>query len=124
MPYRYLPILFACAALGCQSAQRQDMMGPFPTAYRQIARDHLKSTLFDPYTVRDAMIAEPKISGPLIYRGWLICVRANAKNRFGGYTGLQATGIMVRQGSVIRSFKDAGMWCGDATYQPFPELTS
>src|SRR5690349_229557 len=66
---------------------------PDPTKYRMAVRDYLRTSLFDPYSVRDAQIGKPSpgsihIEGTLRHEaGWIVCVRANAKNRMGAYTG-------------------------------------
>jgi hypothetical protein len=42
---------------GCVSApQPTAETGPFPTRYREMAKEYLRRTLFDPYSVRDAEI--------------------------------------------------------------------
>ncbi len=92
-----------------------------------MARTYLRSTLFDPYSVRDAQIASPKLKGSFVLtdpsEGWTICVRANAKNRMGAYTGMQETVLLVRGDRVVSSTNGpAPYYCGDAQYEPFPEL--
>jgi hypothetical protein len=73
--------LALCGALaGCASTQSAS---DFPTDYRETIAQN-KSTLFkDPGSVQDAMIGVPKSS----MLGWQVCLKANAKNGFGGYTG-------------------------------------
>jgi uncharacterized membrane protein len=53
-----LAVMFVLA--GCQTDSRQLVSEPPPSNDRQIAADHLRRTLFDPYSVRDAEIARPK----------------------------------------------------------------
>jgi hypothetical protein len=54
-------------------------------------------------------------------QGWLVCVRANAKNRMGGYAGQQSTAMLIYQGSVVDT--DAGTdVCDTQDYGPFPEI--
>lgn len=100
---------------------------PFPPAYRETARAYLRSTLFDPYSVRDAQIAAPKLKGSFVLtdpsEGWTVCVRANAKNRMGAYTGLRETVLLFRGDKVASSTEGpAPYYCGEAQYEPFPEL--
>ena len=39
--------------------------GPYPAEYRKIAQEYVRSTFKDPYTIRDAYIAPPKLAlGP------------------------------------------------------------
>jgi hypothetical protein len=107
--------------------------GPQPETYRQIVLDNLKQTLFDPYSVRDAQISRPRpgsahLKGGFSHaEGWAVCVRANAKNRMGGYTGVRDTLLILRNGSVVAVQDDSTHYdvrtnCGGATYDPFPEL--
>lgn len=96
---------------------------PLPANYRELARAHLRSTLFDPYSVRDAMIAAPKNGGSGLYPGWAVCVRMNAKNRLGAYTGQSVTAVIMREGRVVHSVDETGwMFCQGVEYEPFPEL--
>lgn len=97
-----------------------------------MARDYLKKSLVDPYSVRDAEIAELVVqtSFHLIdpAPGWTICVRYNAKNRLGAYAGMTENALLVRGDRVTVSVNEltkptptAGM-CRDAKWAPFPEL--
>lgn len=81
------------------------------------ARDVMK----DPYSIRDAEISQfvPATSGP----DGNICVRANAKNGFGAYTGRTNWLIAVSGGKAVNA------WEGHAhcahpqiKWQPFPEI--
>jgi len=101
-------VLVALTLAGCSSTlQDQESYGPPPSNYRQMARDYLKRTLLDPYSVRDAEIAAPvvKHSFHLIdpLPGWTICVRYNAKNRMGGYVGLTENVLLVRNNRITVS---------------------
>jgi hypothetical protein len=61
---------------------------------------------------------------------WITCLRANAKNALGGYTGRQLTAVLISQGAIIdvkggpSELEDLGaMWCADhQNYEPFPEI--
>lgn len=83
----------------------------------------MRQVFIDPYSVRDAMIAAPKNGGSGLYPGWVVCVRANAKNRLGAYTGQQVTAITIRGGRVVQTIEETGwMFCQGVEYEPFPEL--
>lgn len=108
--------------------------GPFPTRYREMAKEYLRRTLFDPYSVRDAEIAEPAVKASIYLLdpapAWTICVRLNAKNRLGAYTGISEDALLVRGDRVIISLNELtrpsptiGM-CRDVKWAPFPELGS
>lgn len=123
-------IAIAAAALlaSCTGDEQLSITGtvdePPPANYREIAVAHLKQTLFDPYTVRDASIAAPKNGGSGLYPGWAVCVRLNAKNRFGAYTGQSTMALIMRGGKVVQSADENGwMFCQGVTYEPFPEIS-
>jgi len=91
----------------------------------------VKSTFFDPYSIRDAEIAPPKRAlGPSLNEDgfttpWVVCVKANAKNRMGAYTGRKVTALAVSGGKVVNSWGEteySQMVCGDVVYEPFPEI--
>jgi hypothetical protein len=99
-----------------------------------MAKEYLRKTLFDPYSVRDAEIAEPKVMSSFYLidpaPGWTICVRLNAKNRMGAYTGISEDTLLVRGDRVTISSSELTRpsptnWnCRDAKWAPFPELGS
>ncbi len=123
------------ALAGCVSTpQPTAETGPLPARYREMARDYLRKTLFDPYSVRDAEIAEPEVKSSIYLidpaPGWTICVRYNARNRMGAYTGLKENALLVRGDRVTISLNELttpaptiGM-CRAAKWAPFPELGS
>jgi len=110
-------------------------VGPYPANYREIAVRYLRQTLLDPYTVRDAQISKPKM-GKLFTdtmgvseAGWLVCFRANAKNRMGAYTGITDMVLAIRGNEVKASLGDPGKshyvvrtTCATEAYDPFPEM--
>jgi len=52
-----------------------------------MAKEYLRRSLVDPYSVRDAEIAEPVVKSSFYIvdpaPAWTICVRYNAKNQMG-----------------------------------------
>ena len=130
-------LLGALALAGCQSAggpvATTTAAEPPPANYREIIAAHVRETFFDPYTVRDAAIAPPK-TGQLsrtdaiaIERGWIVCVKANARNRMGGYIGNRPTAYLIRGGKVVTSHTGIEHYevrsnCADAAYTPFHEI--
>jgi len=93
----------------------------------QILRADLRRTLFDPDSLRDLEIKKPKQSWyrrmgfrqPVIY-GYETRVFFNAKNRMGGYTGLQKYFLFIRNGKTIRfvSWKEWCKFSGVSEYSP------
>ena len=98
-----------------------------PSNARAAALGYARQSFFDPYSVRDASISQPFVI-PYGLGGqsqaWVVCVRANAKNRMGAYAGMQET-LIVFEGDAIdasRSGRDVASACRSAQYGPFPEL--
>lgn len=120
---------------GCATSQTAPPDSAPPANYRALAKEYLRTTLFDPYSVRDAQVASPQWGdsaylldpGP----GWIICVRMNAKNRLGAYTGLKEDALLVRNGKVTissNSIVDTPSIpklysCRNAQWESFPELS-
>jgi hypothetical protein len=99
---------------------------PIPKNYKVLVAGLYRRLLKDPYSVRDAEISAPMNIADENRPGWTICVRANTKNGFGGYTGVKNVGLTIKDNDVVASFV-AEEWrvCQDATgYVPFPELTA
>jgi hypothetical protein len=124
----------SAALEGCATAPSEANVGPYPAAYREIARDYVRATFLDPYSIRDARIAQPKMGAIIIEGtlrhdpGWTVCVRANAKNRMGAYTGIKDTVLLMRDGRVVASLSDTPDHydirtnCADAKYERFAEV--
>jgi hypothetical protein len=128
-------LIVASMALGvtdCATAPTESNAGPYPENYKVLVRDFLRTSLFDPYTVRDAQIGAPEVGQILIEgtlrheTGWGVCFKANSKNRMGGYTGLKQTLILIRGNRVVGSnsdeFHDVRVKCAAARYEPFADL--
>jgi hypothetical protein len=118
---RFLCVAALTSALaGCAGgAQQQTDNGPPPNARGLIAAD--RARLFkDPDSIRDAQIGTINSS----MWGWQVCLRANAKNGFGGYGG-QTTYIatIYRNGSpILLQAPTIYDICSSDIYSPFPEI--
>jgi hypothetical protein len=82
------------------------LYGPYPTNYKEIVTKWLETQLVDPTSARIEWKDEPKPAdlgskGEHLY-GYLVTFTANARNRFGTYTGKQAHGALIRNGEVIK----------------------
>lgn len=125
-------VLLAIALLGCVTSQPQ-VNEPAPANYREIIARHVRESFLDPYSIRDASIAPPK-PGQLsrsdaiaVEQGWIVCFKANAKNRVGGYTGLKTTAYLIRGGIVITSHSGDDHYevrtsCAGVAYESFREV--
>lgn len=120
-------ILLAGVAVlsGCVSAEQLDKIygsqTPPTTAERAAAVTYVKTTFYDPYSIRDASISNAVTLLNTGYRS--ICVRFNAKNRMGGYVGMTSTSLRFQGPAIVSSLQDApGCNTARLTYSPFPEL--
>lgn len=105
--------------------------GPPPVNYRTTSAEWVRANFKDPFTIRDAEIAPPKPgTGPSLNADgfktpWIVCLRANAKNSMGAYTGRKMTALAYSGERIVNSFDEAhysGFVCQGASYQPFPEI--
>lgn len=90
----------ALTLTACASLNKPEDAGPLPTNYRQIIQENLKKYLVDPYSMRDVEISKPIPWYAVAKHGWLVCMRANTKNRAGGYTGLTDYSFHIVGGKV------------------------
>ncbi|RVG25055.1 hypothetical protein [Sinorhizobium meliloti] len=120
---RKLTIAAVVLALsGCQTAQEMFAHQKPVTADMKAqivagARDVLK----DPYSIRDAEIS---YSVPAQGGGTFVCVKANAKNGMGGYTGRKGWLIPFNKAGRIMNAFEGHPFCNytEIKYQPFPEI--
>jgi hypothetical protein len=78
--------------------------------------------VLDPYSIRDAEISNVVLFNAQA-RIEAVCVKANAKNGYGGYSGRQATSVSLRDGIILGATTD-DVRCLDPRlgYHPFKEL--
>lgn len=92
---------------GCESIPTGLVMqeaGPLPTRAQaeSTIRAHLQRALRDPSSMKDfAVVSGPDLllgtNAALNYeKAWLVCVEYNAKNAYGGYTGIKPEGYPLR----------------------------
>ena len=106
---------------GCAVKPDHAQIGPYPAEYRDLVKGHIDRTFFDPYTMRNVSISYPS-QGHLFFRqGWLVCVEANAKNRFGAYTGLKRQVYLINEDRVINSM-DGSRICSELALSPWPDM--
>lgn len=110
---RAVLIILAFCVSGCAGG---DIGAPVPDSYRDIVSSMLRSSLKDPYSVRDAQISAPS---PLVGGAQGVCVRFNAKNSYGAYTGIDTKAFVFRGGKAIEVMTFS---CAGLSYSPFPEM--
>ena len=121
----FLTVIAAIAVSGCVTeTQKQKFYAaqrPATPAERAAILDYAKTFYFDPYSMRDVSLSDavdPKKENTVAF-----CLRANAKNRMGAYTGLKTTALLMQNGKVTKAEEESFM-CADPrmTYTPFRDL--
>ncbi|HET9718292.1 MAG TPA: hypothetical protein VFP60_19140 [Pseudolabrys sp.] len=126
--------LAAAALAGCASEvgptaselkARWEAENVYPQSYRKDMLAFLRTYLNDPTHVREAGISQPalKYIGP--GERYVACVRYNARNTDGKYTGLKDGAATYVSGRLDRYFdakKEVRELCSNAVFNPFPEL--
>ena len=111
------------AASACVSVRVDDLVSaaapPSPQARARIV-EAARDALLDPYSVRDA-----EISYVGVFQNGLqfVCVRANAKNAFGGYTGRDTLAVYMKDNVPTGSGRNPQL-CNNANlrWTKFQEL--
>jgi len=87
----------ALALAGCATVEANSKMferqRPVTDLERMAILEHIRNSFFDPYSIRDAEIsnAVPTVELATSATKLRVCVKANAKNRMGGYAGRKTT---------------------------------
>lgn len=119
-------VVTVLALSGCVSSQEiqrveASQRPPSPSVKASIvnaARDYL----VDPYSVRDAEISSIVDATP-DGKIQAVCVKANSKNRMGGYTGRTAVSVRLVNNKPVGTLENAmGCHLPNMKYFPFPEL--
>jgi hypothetical protein len=82
--------------------------GAYPVKYKDIIMDWLYAHLYDPPSAKIEWQSEPRRAdlpdarGRKVY-GYLVLFSVNARNQFGGYTGKQTHGVLIRNGAVVQT---------------------
>lgn len=126
---KYILLSGLIALSGCTSEQTP-LVAPKtaqPQNYKARIINHIKESFFDPYSIRDASISTPFAVNRIGHGEiWFVCVRANAKNRMGAYTGLKPTAYWFKNGNIQLASPTASEYdefnCAHAKYFPFPEI--
>jgi hypothetical protein len=88
-----------------------DDPGLLPESVLQVLVGELRKKLNDPYSIRDFSLCQSRVisamealSPTLPWRRayWVVHFKLNAKNAYGGYTGLQSGLMTISQGRVER----------------------
>lgn len=109
--------LAACAGPGTVS----DSVGPYPTDWKSIVASYIRNNFVGPHSVIDSEAAPPFRKTTAFFDfGWMVCIRNNAKNQLGGYTGRRITELGIKKGQVVTVDSKNDMFCRNAKFEPFP----
>lgn len=119
--------LGACAGgsseeLYLSRSRYSDAAQPFPANYRAELLAFLRTYLNDPTNIRDASISEPvqRYTGGV--RRYFLCVRYDARDSSGRYTGAADRAALFLDGRFDRLIEKPQDFCPAAAYAAFPEL--
>jgi len=105
---------------GCMTVKPDsEAIGPYPSNYKEIVKEYVEKSYFDPYSMKSVAITHP-VEGHLYFQqGWIVCLQANAKNKIGGYTGLKRNALLINNYSVTQSMTNAPL-CKNSQLSYFP----
>jgi hypothetical protein len=137
----FAPLIAALSVAGCmatagtpdtEALAKADDPGVraknMPDNYRQLVAADLHKTLKDPRSIQDAEISPPLKNSS---EGTSVCVRLNAKNSYGGYTGIKSYTFFFRDkalsdyhlaGNIDGIGDTAEVFCKGNQFGPFPEV--
>jgi hypothetical protein len=115
-----LPLLLAlCACWGRDDKVQENIL---PTNVKPDILEMLHGSLEDPTNIRDAALSEPVLKPVAGSPRYVVCVRFNARDSSGQYTGMKNLAAVYFGGRVTQLIASNSEQCGGVAYQPFPEL--
>ena len=118
-PAAFLAVALAACGTGDDKPVEANV---FPANYKDKILEQIKEQLTDPTNIRDAFIAEPALKTNAGATRYVVCVRFNAKDDFGKYAGSKDKAAFYYAGQMTQIVEASRELCGNAAYQPFPEL--
>jgi hypothetical protein len=82
----------------------------------------LRTYLNDPTRIREAAITEPTLKQVGPARRYVLCLRYNARDLDGKYTGAKERLAVFVNGKLDQLVEQPRELCAGAEYKPFPEL--
>jgi hypothetical protein len=118
---RAFVIVAALVLCGCNTTSESETVSTLPPDAKAIILAHKGRLWKDPDSIKGASIAAPIRHMNMM---WHVCVRANARGGFGGYTGEKESliGIYDDGRPPEGLMADAGSHCERQNHVPFPEL--
>ena len=105
-----------------RSRSGADVAQPFPVNYRAELLSFMRTYLNDPTGVRQAAISEPVQRYMGGTRRYYLCVRYDARDSSGRYTGVSDRAALYLDGRFDRLIEKAQDFCPATAYAAFPEL--
>jgi len=119
-----LGMLSACGTVGggpAFTAESIVQSGDAPSAEQgeMVARSYLQQTLKDPDSLKQFRMTggpiltswyQGLISGGGTAYGWAVCFEYNAKNSYGGYTGVKGDTLVLRQAGNTFNYVPSVNW--------------
>jgi hypothetical protein len=105
-----IAILAAALLCSCATAPTPEPLSNLPANYKTVALEAVKQSLRDPDSVKVLRLSSlaPTPVGPRNAGGvdgpvgaTCVFVECNAKNGFGGYTGITTVGVFFKDGKVV-----------------------
>ena len=100
---KYVAMLLAAFISGCVTSAGEIS----PVDYDASVRAHMRASFYDYDSVKDAEISEVRMGDfqPTLASSYsqVVCIRANAKNLRGAYTGMQYSAYYLEQGRVVHT---------------------
>jgi hypothetical protein len=118
-------VVLAASLAGCVTQEQMDKVfasqRPVSTGEKAAIVSAARDYFVDPYSVRDAEISDVVRLNDQGLEA--VCVKANSKNRMGGYVGRTATSVRLLKGKPVSTLENAPS-CAmpQMRYHRFPEL--
>lgn len=117
-----LTLLLILAACSGKPEEKKVEENVYPQNYRAEILDLLRKELPDPTGIRDTFLSDPALTNVGTTTRYVSCLRFDAKDGTGKYTGIREMAVYFYGGSITQMVKATPELCGKAPYQPFPEL--
>src|SRR5262245_2561113 len=122
----WMAIGVAAVAAACHYEPQVDANAvPRPEEYKEYIQDYVRNQLTDPTAIRDALISVPTLRAvaPNTSR-YVVCFRYNAKDNSDQrrYSGIKEVAAIFYDRRIQQYTGPTPELCGQAAYEPFPEL--
>jgi hypothetical protein len=126
---RIAPLLAGALLLGIAacSGLREPPKAPDPNVapanFKAKILTEMQARLSDPTEVRDTAVSEPTLRQTGTVQRYISCLRYNAKDESGKYSGITERAVYFYDGEITQVIEDSNKdLCRGVSYQPFPEM--